>query len=205
MAFIPVPGATQLNVRYLYHGQQVQNTLYATGVPTTDSGALFSLAGSLYSAWETFVLPNLVSALTLTEVNAVGLGSETDPSVTFTGDPPATGGVVGLGLPANAAFVIKFGTAQRGRSSRGRIYLVGLRADSVVDSVLDAGYADALRDSVRDAIFDAFTSQALTHVIVSRFSGGQPRAQGVTLPVISYPFTDLALDSQRRRLPTRGT
>jgi len=63
-----------------------------------------------------------------------------------------------------------------------------------------------------DNILDAFTQlitqsnvAGIPFVVVSKKSGGLPRAIGLSTPVQQSVIVDNILDSQRRRLPGRGS
>jgi hypothetical protein len=102
---------------------------------------------------------------------------------------------------------IKWTTAQRGRSFRGRTYYVGVPKADLVDNLIDATFAAAVivdYQALRTAL-NAITG--FTMVVLSRYHGVDangkpvPRAAGLTTPVNNPSFTDLWADFQRRRAP----
>lgn len=209
MAFIPAANTAQCKIKYLYAGQQIMNDVYFRKVGGFDQAGLDSLANTVWDHWATQVMIDLASGLTLTEVEAVDLTTQTSPVGRHI--QTLSGSVNTGNLPNNVAFAIKFLTALRGRSYRGRIYLPGISLSSELNSgSLLTAAADSLRDDVEGAIADIKLAETVEHVVVSRFSGVDvnhkpiPRVSAVVTPVTAVVYTDTAFDSQRRRLPGRG-
>jgi hypothetical protein len=122
---------------------------------------------------------------------------ELTPSSAIAGD------LTGEGLPANVALCISFRTPARGRSYRGRNYVAGISEGDSLNSQVINGIGEALRAGYADIVNYISTTTA-DHVVVSRFTSGQPRTVGVATQVTSYVLVDTVFDSQRRRLPGRG-
>lgn len=206
MAFVPVPNTAQANIRYLQGGQQIQNSIYfQLGTPWTPL-LLSSLAGNVRAEWITHVMPTLSAGVSLVDVHTVDISDDTGP----VGD--ATGAVVPGGvtdtnpLPNHVTFAIKFTTSARGPGARGRIYLPGPSDAGVTGNTLTIGYAEDLRDGVAAACgaIETGVGAGCIHVVPHRFEGGVPLSVGLARGVTGYGFTDLVVDSQRRRLPGRG-
>jgi hypothetical protein len=205
MAFIPVPGVAQIQVFGRIDGQQTINDLYfASGaVPITDTD-LLALASAIDvwagTAWVTL----LSSAFTYQRVHARSLEGPAAPIADVT-DSAAAGGAGGAFVPNNVAPCISFRSSAAGRSGRGRNYIPGV-AQSVVDgNNLTGGFAADMVASYQSLLpGGAFAPDGWAWVIVSRFTAGAPRAEGIAQGVLRVLFTDLVVDSQRRRLPGRG-
>lgn len=204
MAFIPVPDTAEVLLFYTLNGQQMMNTLYFSKSGGWDSTSLQVLADAAWDHWATSVMIDLGDGLVLTGTRALDLSSATGPVAEHT--QSLNGSITDSPeLPQNCAFAIKFTTAQRGRSFRGRIYLPGITtARQVSTGILSTSAADAFLEDVTGAIGDIATEASCEHVVVSRFTGGSPRVTGVATPVTGISYTDTNLDSQRRRLPGRG-
>lgn len=206
MAFIPAPTVAQFNIRYLLQGEQVQNTLYFQRGLGWSIVQLQSMAFNLRTEWGTNVMQFLSAQLSLVEVNAVDLESEVAPSVTVGGVLVPGGAVDADPLPNSVTFCVKFTTAQRGRSGRGRIYLPGIPNNAVTGNEVTLASAEIYADAVSQAVADAIAgfNDGAVHVVLSRYNNGIARQEGVAQGVLGYGWTDNVVDNQRRRLPGRG-
>jgi len=105
-------------------------------------------------------------------------------------------------VPNNVAVVVKWITANRGRSYRGRTYHLGIPQGSVTGSVLTTGYRTSLVQAYSNFVLLG-TTPTWTLSVASRYSNGQPRTNGVITPINALSINP-TVDSQRRRLPERG-
>jgi hypothetical protein len=202
MPFIPVPSTAMVELFYTQDGQKMENTLYFGQAEAYDAAELTTLATEVRDWAIEFLLPQMASAVVMTGVKATSLESDTAPAIEITGGGP--GGVAGAALPNNVALVVKFLTAARGRSGRGRNYFPGLTEANVVANTVDASVANAIVDAY-EQLLEAGTITEGAWVVVSRFEDLAPRDPGISQLVTSVALTDRIVDSQRRRLPGRGT
>jgi hypothetical protein len=204
MVFVDVPNTAQIEMRGTLHGERVENTLYFnrdTGtIDQTILDALTAFMAAEYDlAWED-VLP---SAYVHSEVYGTDLTSATSFASTNTDQAGNPGALSGASLPGGTTFAISFRTANRGRSGRGRNYWPGLMEADVTGNLLSAGAADSFL-AVYQRLIDS-PPTGWTWGVVSRYHNGAPRSTGIFQPITNVIYTDLAVDSQRRRLAGRGT
>lgn len=204
MVFVPTDNAVTASMRYLWEGQQVENTLsFYRAEGWTE--VLMEQLGNLIINWRTNQLRSLQApTLSMLECYLVDQSAEDAPAVTVTvptGDQPGTGTTASQ--PNNVTWAIQFRTAFRGRSGRGRNYALGLMEGQVTGSAVSISVANAYTDAyeVLAGDLDGLDAQ---HVIISKFQGKVPRPSGLVRLVTAYAFADLVVDSQRRRLPGRG-
>lgn len=210
MPFIPVPDTVEVEVVYELYDQIVENTMYFTQEGSWTGPQIVDLLEQVRSHIESDLLPLLSSALKLVRLIGTLLDAVDAISIVSTVSPPSEGGQSSSGLPNNAAYVVTFNTAGRGRSNRGRNYIAGLCLVEEVD-------ANTVTSAFRTGLLDFYTSMmtdlagsGYQMVVVSRFSGVDsegkpiPRTTGVTNAITSFSTFDNTLDSQRRRLPGRG-
>lgn len=204
MLYIPVANTAKVALDLVMGANAVAQTLYFLKGAGWTQTALEDLGGSVLSWFSSNILPYLHSTSALRGAQVTDLTTDSAPSVYVAHTSLEAGGVsTGSPLPGNATMVITFRTAQRGRSARGRNYIIGLPATETngldrmmttwVSNILD-GYADL---SVVE------TGTSTTHVVVSRFHNKVPRSSGVTIEINEYTC-DGVIDSQRRRLTGRG-
>lgn len=204
MAFQPVPDAVEINVIYDQSGEVVQNVFYAEipgGYSLVDLQLLADVMDAqIQGTWKT----QQSTDATYLRIEVRGLAAIND---LFASNNDNTGPGVGVGgsLPNQVTLAIKKASALTGRSARGRCYWIGvLRAQLTVasDNEFEAAYVAAVVAAV-DSIRTSIDGTPLwVPVLVSRFSGGLPRSQGVTFPWVSTLSVDNTADTQRGRLPS---
>ena len=210
MPFVPVENAVLVEFRMTYDGQQVENTLWFGNDSAPTASDMATLGGALLGWWSTSLADYMVSTVVLREIVVTDMTSDTGPQVTQDG-LGTTGNVEQDGMPGGTSLAVSFRTTSRGRSFRGRNYIVGIPIPQIVDisGVLDV-YAAGLVDAYKAILTDVDLGN-YQWVIASRFSGVDPdtgkpipRVAGVATPVTTVLIVDQTVDSQRRRLPGRG-
>lgn len=204
MVFIPTPNAVTASMRYLWDGQQVENTLSFYD-PSGWSEPTMEILGNILINWRTTWLRPLQSnALSMIECYVVDQSADDAPAITVsvpTGDQPGT--AINAALPNNVTWAIQFRTAFRGRSGRGRNYALGLTEGQVagnqISPALAAEYIEAYQELAAD-----LEGGDYKHVIISKYDNKTPRVTGLNRLVTAYSYANLVIDSQRRRLPGRG-
>ena len=210
MPFVPVPNTVLAELRMLYDSQKVENTLWFDLGAAPDTTTMEALAGGLLSWWTDEYAPLCSVGVQLREVCITDMSSATGPQVI----QAATTGNVGLNTsaakPSSAALTVSFRTASRGRSFRGRNYVLGLTQDSLNLNTVTDVFANACV-AAYSALLPAGTAEHPgTWVVASRFSGVDadkkpiPRVTGIATPITQVSVVDKTVDSQRRRLPGRG-
>lgn len=197
--YVPVPQTFMAEMRYLWNGENCENTLYfklrAGATDTTVAG----LADMLYNWQDQELRPLQVATCALVEVYLTDLTTQTSPTYSLTPPTPSGGQLPGPSHANSVCPVVTFKTAQRGRSSRGRNYFPGIGEEQVAASTISSTYLTALDAAYSLLLAPAFSPNWEWHV-VSRYSAGQPRAVGVALPVQAVVITSPLVGSQRGRV-----
>lgn len=204
MPFVPVARTMMAELRGILDGQRVENTLYfrTPADPTLADAA--ALADAL-EAWWQGVFPNwLTTQFQLREIYITSLISPTAFTYSMTPGTPNTGVNTTEAVPNSVALCVSFRTEQRGRSARGRNYVAGLDGSYLTLNTWTAGIITAVQTAYQSLIGVAADAGA-EWVVVSRYTNNAPRTLGQALPVINATIVDNIADSQRRRLPGRGT
>lgn len=181
-------------------GQVAENTLYFESTVGTSIAQMDDLATVLETWWLAEVRPLVSTGVQLDFIRITDLTNSTAPSKEYLVGEFGT--AEGNTLPGNVTAAISFKTALRGRSYRGRNYIIGMTEpqvenDSVQPTVV-GGYEDAY-----EALALAIDGIDLVHVVASRTIDGVAMNPGVTTPISTYRMDDTT-DSQRRRLRGRG-
>lgn len=210
MPFVPVPNTVLAEVRMLFSSQKIENTLWFDLGVTPAPTDMNALANGLASWWVNDYSPLVSIGVQLREVVVTDMSSATGPQVSFTPVTPAFGLNTSAVKPSNAAAVVSFRTASRGRSFRGRNYIPGLTQDTLAGDTLQTAFiADAI-EAYEQLLPGGTAEFPGTWVVASRFHGVDsdghpiPRTTGIATPVTNVVIVDNVVDSQRRRLPGRG-
>lgn len=207
MAPVYTPNVALVELIFSLHGSVVENTLFFEAGATPDASQMLDLGTAVGTWWADEVAPFLSQEITLTRVDVSGQESLSSPGVSIPRIPADAGSVADNALPANCALCISFRTSLGGRSFRGRNYVAGVTEGNSGGSSIATANANGILsayNALQSFVSANVLSESWQWVVVSKFSGGLPRASGVTTPITSAILVDYVVDSQRRRLPGRG-
>lgn len=210
MPFVPVLNTVLAEMRMSLDGQQVENTLWFEAAAAPTPADMTSLADLLINWWVANYAPQASVNLQLVEVVISDQTTATSAQVSMAPEEPALGTIVSDALPNNVSLTVSFRTALRGRSFRGRNYVVGIPESAAALSHLGGAYVAGWVVAYETLLSLIDTDGTFDWVVVSKFSGVDvngdpiPRVAGVTTPVTNVVVVDDVVDSQRRRLPGRG-
>jgi len=205
MAFVPAPNLVSVEFRCTWAGQQTENRINVDLLTAPTAANCQTLATACESWWEDNVVAITPDSLELREVfvrdqsQLNGFAATASP----TGALPGTGG--SPSLPNNVTICASVRTLFTGRSARGRWYWQGLMESQVTGNVVASGTLTSIDAALTNL---ASVIAGLSHfwVIASYISEGVPRPGGPVYFVVNdITFVDDVVDSQRRRLPGRGT
>lgn len=202
MAFVPVPHGAFVEVIGQIFQQTVENTLWIYSAEEWDTTSLLNVAQIVADWWGDNIAALVSDSFTLSTVRATAMYSQYGP----TNEYLPTIGNIGLksspALPLNVTLAIKFGTPFRGRSFRGRNFVVGLCENMVTGNEIIVSDRDGYIDAY-NALPAALAAADYSHMVCSRRFNGADRGEGVLTGVTFYS-ADTFIDSQRRRLTGRG-
>ena len=203
MTFVPFPNTFKVEMVFTQAGQIVQNVYHVRNTEFVTPGSLINIA-EVFKDWWDVELQTLVSnKVTLNSIKVTSLATATALGIEYvTGLPLAALGSPNA-LPNNATVAVKWVTGVRGRSHRGRTYHIGLSTIQVSESTLNEVSQTALQTAYNTLITMASDAD-LPLVVASKISNGVLREVG-EITFITGCSINRTLDSQRRRLPERGT
>lgn len=211
MPFVPVANTVEFELRAILDDQKVENTLYFGRGFAPTAVQMLAMANLLAGWWAAEVADYTAESVSLVEVYATDLTSASGPTASYIPPSAVTGGDASAALPNNVSLCVSFRTANRGRSYRGRNYVVGLTEAAVVLNTVQPAYIASILEAY-NLLPGLGTATGWTWYVVSRFSGVDPdthapipRVTGVRTPVTTVVIVDPTVDSARRRLPGRGT
>lgn len=199
MAFIRLPNCVKIELIFRKNNAPVVNIIwgeYDVGPGLID---LQDLSEAVEDWWNTVRKDQCVASMALEEVRVTDWNEENGMQYVNIVSPPIAGTNAGTDLPSNVAAVVSFYTPYSGRSFRGRNYLSGIPEASISANSIGTAYLAAMISDYA-ALAAAMLTLGYRHTIASFYSGGAPRAVGVSTPVIDYGG-DNVVDTQRRRIP----
>lgn len=210
MAFIPTPNTAKITINALLNGQDCKTIFYALRNDGWDQQTLTDLATLVVGAWQTNLLPQIASTYSFESVECrdVEVEDGTVIEVAVTGQKTGTANSGGGPLPNSVSLCVKKTSPYGGKSGRGRLFwpitLSGMLQASG-QSVL-ATYANTILTKLGDfqTIIEGDLGLLASLGFVSYFTARAPRIQGVFRDIVSYVYSDLTVDNQRRRLAGRG-
>jgi len=200
MSFIPTVNSIKVVIIGSLFGQQIVIDITvgkSSAITVTD---LENVAPEMRDWWNDELAPQVVNDYTINNVKAYDMSSSTAPVYDF--PCSEAGDLTDTACANNVAAAISFRTANRGRTSRGRIYIGGLPVNPA-SGVVMTGTTQAALAVAGFNINDYLTPLSLFHTVVSLYSNGSPRTSGLAQPTINY-VVNSDYDSQRRRLQGRG-
>jgi len=199
MSFIPTPNCVRTAVQGHVAADEANITLWFSGVAPADLAALEALGDQVADWAATELVPILSNGYECDSVYLLAQDSNTAPFTTRTTGLPATGGQNSAIQSPQTAPVVKFSTANRGRSGRGRNYVPGVPLSGLsAPGVISAGFEASLL-AAYGALNGYVVIAGFTHVVVSHFHNKVALSVGLAQAVLAYSITDRALGTQRRR------
>lgn len=204
MPFVPAPNIAMVEIRATSDSQKIENRIMVDFLASPSESDLIGLTDLVYTWCDDEYTHQLPDTLSINSVVVTDLSSDSAPQITSTG--PALPGLVGGGsLPLNATLCYKLQTNSRGRSARGRFFVLSLPATQVSQNTVGATYAGNMQTALFN-LLTAISAAGWLWTIVSYRHDNAPRPGGpVYFPVTDVVLTDRTVDSMRRRLPGRGT
>lgn len=203
MAFIPAPNTALVELRYLQDNQNVENTLWFENAAGWTEATLVALGLAIREWWVDNLQGGIGQDVTLREIYVTDQTSATGLSATITSGLPLPGTASTDATTNSNTLCVSFRTAQRGRSYRGRNYVVGLPINALDQNTVTAGYRNFVQAAYA-ALLTVAADQNSQWVVVSKQLNNVPRTVAARTPVTAVAVVDSTVDSQRRRLPGRG-
>jgi len=199
MAFQPVPDTARFAIVHQSGvGDAVVNVLYFRRAGTWALPELDAAARALATAWANDIMIHLSAETRLQRIQARGERVQDDVSFEYVLPTPVLGSRPDVSVPFQCAFCVTHLTGLTGRSNRGRTYFGYISEADNNNGLLEVGRAIGLRNGLEGVRLEMGRA-GWTHVVVSRVRNKVRLPVAVTVPVIGYKYTDLIIDTQRRR------
>ena len=201
MAFQRVPDTAEITTLFNANNIPTLMTWYAEFPGGYSLADLLNLANNIDVQVDTSFLPLMTIDILYDRTNVRGLDKIDDLEVSDQTNA-GPGLVLEKGLPNSVTIAIQRNSGLTGRSSRGRVFWLGLTSDQLTadENFVIAATVTSIVAAV-DAIRAQIAGSGWNPVIVSRFTGGAKRTEGVTFPWINTLAVDARVDSRRDRMP----
>jgi len=203
MAFVPAPNIVMVEIVALKDGQIIENRFHVDvlHVPTdADLGAIQPVVTAWISASYAPLLP---AEVTITGLKLTSLHVQNGPfrTVSLSVAGTQTGGA----MPNEVTLCVSLRSAVRGRSARGRWYLLGVpKSAMATENRVSTTYRNAAVGALQTLI-TALGAISAPMMVVSYRNNNAPRVGGPVYFLILFSVTtDDVVDSQRRRRPGIG-
>ncbi len=204
LPFIPFANCAEIVCEGVMAGQNTFLTFAFTKTGGYIGTDLQDLADEIAGWLVSDLAPIQNAGVTWVNVKATDLTTETSPVVNSTAGLPVNGGVSTGAVTNQVALVVSFKTALRGRSYRGRNYIMGVpTADLSTTTEYTAAAANVFASKYLDLV-TTLVPPGNVHVILSRFNNGVRRTIGVATAVTEY-IGKTPVATQRRRIIGHGS
>lgn len=203
MAFQKVTDTVEVNMIYTLNGEIAQNVFYGKQPGGYVLADLEELAFDIDQAWDVTFKTEQPPELSYLRTEVRGLAVIND-LFAQNSDSAGVGTHISEALPNNVTFSIKKVSGLTGRSARGRTYWIGIPQDELLvvnENNLKQGYVDAIVADIDFLRVVIGTSALFSAVLVSRFTNGAARSEGVTFPWVGSTAVNNRVDTNRGRLP----
>lgn len=201
--FIPTAGAVRVDIQFIQGAQQIHNVIWCTREAAWTQAEREALADAIKTWWDTSAKTYFRGDFGLQMITVVNQDTQNAPSTQLVVSPVIYGGASGTSLPNHTAAVATLRTEFRGRSYRGRMYLGGIPASAINDTITFTTTFIANVLTALAALKTAIEALGAVWAVVSHFTNKLPRASGLKTPISAISM-DSYIDSQRRRLGLRG-
>lgn len=182
MSFTPFVDTCKVIVEMSQYSYQITNTLWFEKSDFTEDDQ-DDLVLEVWSQWAAEIMPLLTDDTILIKVTCYDMSSETARVVVHEGTPvPGTSALDPI--PVNTAFVATLRTENRGRSSRGRLFLSGFSEGSVDAGIFATSVVTNILAAL-DEIQEALNTIGWVLCVASQWIDGVKRTVGLMQPVTS--------------------
>lgn len=202
MAIVTADHVIRVTMNYTISGVSGKANVwyFETDAATITSTVLADLGTQLTGWFADHLQDNLPTYTVLTSITLRSMEAEIAPFLTWTDDLPMPGTLTGNPLPNNATFALKLGSGLTGRNVNGRTYIPQLREEDVSTNELTSTRANAFVAAFTELLYLVGSEANYGMVVYSTMDNGQQRSTALVTPVVSVSYTDLRIDTQRRRL-----
>jgi len=205
MAFVPAPNIVEAQLLFTLDGQLVENRVNID-VLTTPTPTIVADVANVVDNWcINNYLPYLPVEALYRGVIATDLTEHEGAQYTLVPEGSPAGTLTGGAMPNEVTLAIQLKSGSRGRSARGRAFVIALPRSQVDENTVSSGHIGHLVGAWQQLVTNVGT-EGWELVVVSYITEGAPRSGGpVYFPILTCAVADAIVDSMRSRKPGVGT
>lgn len=199
------PGVIKCELRYLSRGEKIENVFYVHTILTIDESVLDTLATAILTNATGPITNHLPNTASVQELVLTDITTTSSMRKVYTTGLPTTGSQ-SAGIANALSFAIHKSSTGRGRSNSGRVYIPAIPDTKLNGNDINATWANewvAVWNDLKDDI-NALGSGDYLYGLLSTMRDGVFQDPAIFVAVSNHSYTDLHLDTQRRRGAGRG-
>jgi len=196
-------GVAEAKMRFTYDGQKCENVYHVFYEGGWTESNMLTLGEAMKEWWVDTLQIVMPTTLQLDEITIEDLSPGSDAGVVYNAGLPIAGSNVNPQLPNHVTVALKKNTGMTGRHRRGRLYHLGIKEPDVTGNTVGASFVNGLLTAY-NGLIAVIQALDMVWVLVSFFYQKSPRETALITPISSISC-ETTVDSQRRRLPGRGS
>lgn len=207
MAFVPATNVVEMFVEHQYQGAQGKGYVlhYANTLGAWTLPLMADLATTFISNWNTHMKPLVNNQTVLERIRMRDLTTISGLVYDTAAGLPISGTRAGTPTQSQVVISVKKNTGLAGKSYRGRVYHFGFnQGDFSVANNLSTAYTSSIETAWNELVLLVGASADYEMMLVSKFTGGQPRASAEVTPITNMTLVDRRVDTNRLKLPKGG-
>lgn len=205
MPFVPTPGVAEVKFSHTINGAPDKGwVLHYTrdGGEAWTVDTLEDLNQALVAWWNLRQKPLMHSSTRLDRIRSRDISTLNSFQAETTAGLPISGTRAGVSVPNQIVLSVKKITGFTGKSFRGRIYQFGfVQADLGTPVLVTNAFLNSVEQAWADSLLIVGALDNYNHVLVSKYSNGNPRIEGQIALIQSMGVVDQRVDTNRKKLP----
>lgn len=207
MAFVPATNTIEMFVEHQYQGAQGKGYVlhYKNSLGAWTLALMADLATTFIANWNTHMKPLVNNQTVLERIRMRDLTTISGLVYDTAAGLPIAGTRTGTPTQSQVVISVKKNTGLAGKSYRGRVYHFGFnQGDFSAPNNLSTSYTASVETAWNELILLVGASGDYEMVLVSKFTGGQPRVSAEVTPITNMTLVDRRVDTNRLKLPKGG-
>ena len=207
MPFVPALGVVEVFVEHQYQGAQGKGYVmhYDNSLGPCTLPLMAELATEIIDWWNVQMKPLVNNQTVLERIRMRDISTAEGLVYDTASGLPISGTRAGTPTQSQVVISVKKNTGLAGKSQRGRVYHFGFnQGDFSVANNLSTAYTTLVETAWNAALSLVGATANYDMQLVSKFTGGQPRATAEVRPITNMTLVDRRVDTNRLKLPKGG-
>lgn len=207
MPFVPALNVVEVFVEHQYQGAQGKGYVlhYDNSLGPWTLPLMAELATEIIDWWNVQMKPLVNNQTVLERIRMRDISTAEGLVYDTASGLPISGTRAGTPTQSQVVISVKKNTGLAGKSQRGRVYHFGFnQGDFSVANNLSTAYTTLVETAWNAALSLVGATANYDMQLVSKFTGGQPRATAEVRPITNMTLVDRRVDTNRLKLPKGG-